>query len=594
MEGLKTSSTSSVSYIRDNLEEHKMQAILLTETWLREHLDAEVNIPGYSIFRSDRVRTKKRRGRNSGGTAIYLKDDLASPSEVLLQYSSGVIECTCIKVHNLNLVICSIYRQPNDPVGGNKSTSDEFQTFLDSLSEVFDSLPTPTPNLLVAGDFNLPKAVWPSCTPATGATADEKRMITMLSDFSARYFLVQIVTQATHQAGNTLDLILTNNDSAFSFENATPTSPISSHYLIKASCMLMHQQESYEQPESYTSVFDTLNLHSEETNWAAINAEIDMVDWTAISAGSSVEEMLNKMIQTCQNAALENAPRKPRRRKHGHSKIPRHRRVLMRKRARLRKQLHASSSENRRTTIRTKLVDIEQKLQDSHAAQERHDESQAVDAIKKNPKFFYSFAKKRNKIRYPIGPLEDMNGNLSSDPADMSNILSDQYKNAFSSPAPITLDISSPSETRIEDIDFNHGQIIKAIDEISVSSSPGPDRFPAIILKKCKQALCKPLYLIWRKSLDTGEIPILLKSSVVIPVYKGGSKQHAKNYRPVALTSHLVKLFEKILRNHIVQFIESNQLLNPNQHGFRAGHSCLSQLLHHFDLVKACGEWKKC
>ena len=127
----------------------------------------------------------------------------------------------------------------------------------------------------------------------------------------------------------------------------------------------------------------------------------------------------------------------------------------MRKRTRLRKQFLASSNENRHTTIRTQLVDIEQKLQESHAAQERHDESQAVDAIKKNPKFFYSFAKKRNKIRYPIGPLEDTNGNLSSDPADMANILSEQYRSAFSSPAPTSLDLSSPCETRIEDVELS-------------------------------------------------------------------------------------------------------------------------------------------
>ena len=69
-----------------------MQAIMLTETWLRDHLDAEINIPDYTIFRSDRCRPKKRRGRNSGGVAIYLRNDVASNAEVLLNFSSGVIE----------------------------------------------------------------------------------------------------------------------------------------------------------------------------------------------------------------------------------------------------------------------------------------------------------------------------------------------------------------------------------------------------------------------------------------------------------------------------------------------------------------------
>ena len=59
----------------------------------------------------------------------------------------------------------------------------------------------------------------------------------------------------------------------------------------------------------------------------------------------------------------------------------------------------------------------------------------------------------------------------------------------------------------------------------------------------------------------------------------------AKNYRPVALTSHLTKVFEKVVRNCLVSFLEKHNLFNSNQHGFRAGYSCLSQLLQHFDTV---------
>ena len=60
-----------------------------------------------------------------------------------------------------------------------------------------------------------------------------------------------------------------------------------------------------------------------------------------------------------------------------------------------------------------------------------------------------------------------------------------------------------------------------------------------------------------------------------------------KNYRPVALTSHLVKVFEKVIRAKLVNFLESNSAMNKNQHGFRSGRSCLSQLLeHHEQIVK--------
>ena len=53
----------------------------------------------------------------------------------------------------------------------------------------------------------------------------------------------------------------------------------------------------------------------------------------------------------------------------------------------------------------------------------------------------------------------------------------------------------------------------------------------------------------------------------------------------MALTSHLIKIFEKVVRNELVDFIEGNSMMNPNQHGFRKGHSCLSQLLQHQDRL---------
>ena len=49
--------------------------------------------------------------------------------------------------------------------------------------------------------------------------------------------------------------------------------------------------------------------------------------------------------------------------------------------------------------------------------------------------------------------------------------------------------------------------------------------------------------------------------------------------------SHLIKLFEKILKKHIVAYMEENNLFNPGQHGFRLGRSCLSQLIAHYDHI---------
>ena len=49
------------------------------------------------------------------------------------------------------------------------------------------------------------------------------------------------------------------------------------------------------------------------------------------------------------------------------------------------------------------------------------------------------------------------------------------------------------------------------------------------------------------------------------------------------MTSHVIKTFERVLRNHLVEYLEKNNIINPNQHGFRQGKSCLTQLLAHYD-----------
>ena len=141
------------------------------------------------------------------------------------------------------------------------------------------------------------------------------------------------------------------------------------------------------------------------------------------------------------------------------------------------------------------------------------------------------------------------------------------------------------SESWIHNVAFDQEDIVNAINEVSHTAAAGPDRFPAILLKHCRNALALPLYLIWRKSLDCGIIPQLLKTANIVPIHKGKSRGDPANYRPVALTSHLIKLFEKILKKHMVAYMEENNLFNPGQHGFRLGRSCLSQLIAHYDHI---------
>ena len=137
----------------------------------------------------------------------------------------------------------------------------------------------------------------------------------------------------------------------------------------------------------------------------------------------------------------------------------------------------------------------------------------------------------------------------------------------------------------LTDLIFYELDIAEAIDEISETAAAGPDGVAAIFLKKCKLAFCKPLYILYRDSLDAGFLCENPKNSCIVPLHKGDSRGLPANYRPVSLTSHLVKIMEKVIRKGIVKYLEENGLFNPNQHGFCAGKSCLSQLLEYYDTI---------
>ena len=99
---------------------------------------------------------------------------------------------------------------------------------------------------------------------------------------------------------------------------------------------------------------------------------------------------------------------------------------------------------------------------------------------------------------------------------------------------------------------------------------------------------------MWRFSLDNGDIPPLLKTAVICPIIKPGSNRNKPSaYRPVSLTSHIIKVFERIVRKALVDYLQENNLLPEDQHGFISGRSTLSQLLNHIEeAIRAYEEGK--
>ena len=107
--------------------------------------------------------------------------------------------------------------------------------------------------------------------------------------------------------------------------------------------------------------------------------------------------------------------------------------------------------------------------------------------------------------------------------------------------------------------------------KININKSPGPDQVHPRVLKECAKELAVPLTMLYRASLDGGSLPTAWKDGNITPLFKKGSRANVNNYRPVSLTAVCCKIFEKNVRNALVQHMLDNEFLSEFQHGFVRG-----------------------
>ena len=112
-------------------------------------------------------------------------------------------------------------------------------------------------------------------------------------------------------------------------------------------------------------------------------------------------------------------------------------------------------------------------------------------------------------------------------------------------------------------------------------------------LKEVSNEISMPVALIFRKSLDTGQVPRDWRNANITPLFKHGNRSKTDNYRPVSLTSQICKIVESVLRDKLVSHLDKYELLQPSQHGFRSGFSCGSNLLSFLETVTSLVDAKE-
>ena len=121
------------------------------------------------------------------------------------------------------------------------------------------------------------------------------------------------------------------------------------------------------------------------------------------------------------------------------------------------------------------------------------------------------------------------------------------------------------------------------------NSSPGCDNIPPpqkkIIGKLFVDQYIEPLTYLINKSIELGIFPDEMKMAQVVPIFKAGDEQLVQNYRPISVLPFMSKIYEKIVANYLIDYLDSNNLLYKYQFGFRKSHSTSHAFINLMDKV---------
>ena len=126
---------------------------------------------------------------------------------------------------------------------------------------------------------------------------------------------------------------------------------------------------------------------------------------------------------------------------------------------------------------------------------------------------------------------------------------------------------------------FYEDEVYELLQKWPMSHAVTPDFIRLFFIKKIAHVITKPLAYIFNQSVMFSGVPKRWKHSFVTPILKKEPAVSASNYRPVSVTSLFCRVFEKLLKKHIIHHLEKNSLIPVNQHGFVSGRSVETNML---------------
>ena len=150
-------------------------------------------------------------------------------------------------------------------------------------------------------------------------------------------------------------------------------------------------------------------------------------------------------------------------------------------------------------------------------------------------------------------------------------------------PTPFVQEVTSTDDMFAEFVEFDIVEVERILSWSKMGKSSGLDGLFGEFLKYGSCILAPVMTILFNKVIHHATIPQDWKLAKIVPVFKNkGSPADIVNYRPIALTCIVRRLFERLLQKRLHPF--SHQLSNF-QGGFRNSRSTSHQVSHLLEII---------
>ena len=541
------------------ISDKKPDLVVLNETWLNGSIgnNEVIENSNYTIYRCDRSELSHPRDpRNSnkfkqfgGGVLIAIRSDIeANPTKISVKKGAEIlaIETT---FNGSKFIFCTCYRVGTLGTENYDSIADTIRSFFRSKRPK---------KIFVVGDFNLHSVTWPVDDNSVIHNPTDKNFVDTFNDVC----LSQCITSPTHIKGKTLDILLTNYDS-----------------LIQD--IIVHEHNSICKSDHYPITFEITTrlkrikpikrkrLNFKRANWDALNNDLCQVEWNAILDCMEPEIAWSRFKSELSYHVNKHIPSLTIKSEFQPPWFDSETYHACQDKERARKKFKQSNNK----LDELKYIHSRRQFK-SLCNQKMRDNMYNTDDPAVITKKFWSHHKFSTKS-HRLPECMYYKNSFRNKPYDKATMFNNYFYEQFSEPSNYDIHIDYANDHNF-DLTFSHREVRKLLSRINANKAGGPDGIHGKILKNCAVSLAYPLSLLFKITYNTGCIPREWKLAHVVPVHKKGAKENIENYRPISLTSLVMKTFERLLKEEILS--RTSHLLDNRQHGFLSNKSCTTNM----------------